>query len=239
MARNTDGLNVGKRTCNCCHEELPMSGEYFYSRKTSKNRLSYTCKICTMVLLKLWNKFNRHKKPRKKYPAKEKTPEQIARHKMQQKIWRDSHREYCVAKNKEYWAAHPERHKEVIQHNSREERRKNKNNPRFFLPKRLRLRMYQLLKGHDKSKHTLELLGCDYDFLIKYIESKWADGMNWGNYGRKGWHIDHIRPCASFDLSDINQRMECFNYKNLQPLWAKDNLLKSSIYNGVNYRKCG
>ena len=41
------------------------------------------------------------------------------------------------------------------------------------------------------------------------------------------WHIDHIKPCAAFDLTDPKQQKECFNYKNLQPLWAQDNIKKS------------
>ena len=52
--------------------------------------------------------------------------------------------------------------------------------------------------------------------------------MTWNNYGLRGWHIDHIRPCNSFkDFSKIETQRECFNYRNLQPLWACDNLLKS------------
>ena len=56
--------------------------------------------------------------------------------------------------------------------------------------------------------------------------------MTFDNYGTI-WHIDHIKPCASFDLTDVNQQMECFNYKNLQPLWAKDNLAKGSTFIGA------
>jgi hypothetical protein len=50
--------------------------------------------------------------------------------------------------------------------------------------------------------------------------------MNWQNYGQ--WHIDHIRPCASFDLKDPIEQAKCFNYTNLQPLWAKENLSKGA-----------
>ena len=52
--------------------------------------------------------------------------------------------------------------------------------------------------------------------------------MNQKNQGRYGWHIDHIKPCASFDLSDPKQQLKCFNYKNLQPLWAEENIKKSN-----------
>ena len=92
-------------------------------------------------------------------------------------------------------------------------------------------RVGRALRGIAKSNHTLEMIGCSAIELKDYIESKFQDGMSWENYGREGWHIDHIRPCASFDLSDPKQQEECFHYENLQPLWAKDNLSKGSHYN--------
>ena len=52
--------------------------------------------------------------------------------------------------------------------------------------------------------------------------------MSWGNYGK--WHVDHIRPCASFNLVNEEEQKKCFHYTNLQPLWAKDNLSKGSKY---------
>jgi hypothetical protein len=50
--------------------------------------------------------------------------------------------------------------------------------------------------------------------------------MNWENQGE--WHIDHILPCASFDLTKEEEQRKCFHYTNLQPLWAKDNMIKGS-----------
>ena len=52
--------------------------------------------------------------------------------------------------------------------------------------------------------------------------------MTWQNYG-DGWHIDHIHPCAAFDLTDPEQQKACFHWSNLQPLWAIDNFRKSSF----------
>ena len=48
--------------------------------------------------------------------------------------------------------------------------------------------------------HTMELIGCSIEFLKEYIANKFTEGMSWDNYGE--WHLDHIRPCSSFDLSD-------------------------------------
>jgi hypothetical protein len=97
-----------------------------------------------------------------------------------------------------------------------------------------RNRIYSVLKGNKKSKHTLELLGCSIEFLKGYLESQFLPGMNWKNYGNgwngKGmteWHIDHKKPCSSYDLSNPGEQALCFHYTNLQPLWAKDNLIKN------------
>lgn len=67
--------------------------------------------------------------------------------------------------------------------------------------------------------------------LKKHLEKQFQNGMTWKNHTKDGWHIDHIIPCSFFDLSDPEQQKECFNYKNLQPLWAEDNLSKgNNIY---------
>jgi len=83
-----------------------------------------------------------------------------------------------------------------------------------------------------------ELLGCTYEFLRQYIESLFQNGMNWDNNGRgeDKWHLDHIIPCAAFILTNIEQQKKCFHFSNLQPMWEPENLRKSSIYKGVNYK---
>ena len=83
------------------------------------------------------------------------------------------------------------------------------------------------MKQHSgiKAHKTEELVGCTWQELRDYLQSFFADGMSWENMGQ--WHIDHIRPCASFDLTEPEQQKECFHYTNLQPLWAEDNRTKS------------
>ena len=81
-----------------------------------------------------------------------------------------------------------------------------------------------------KCDSTINLLGCSIkDFKI-YMESKFTDGMNWNNHGFNGWHIDHIKPCDLFDLTKSEGQRKCFHYTNLQPLWAKDNLIKGNRF---------
>jgi hypothetical protein len=59
-----------------------------------------------------------------------------------------------------------------------------------------------------------------------HLESKFQYGMNWDNWSFEGWHIDHIVPLASFDLTDRKQLLLACHYTNLQPLWAIDNFSK-------------
>ena len=82
--------------------------------------------------------------------------------------------------------------------------------------------------NYNKMYHTLEILGCTGEVLADHLRSLYTEGMTDENYGE--WHVDHIRPCASFDMTDPEQASECFHYTNLQPLWAKDNRQKSDKY---------
>lgn len=72
----------------------------------------------------------------------------------------------------------------------------------------------------------MESTGCTPPELRLHLESKFQPGMTWDNYGRYGWHIDHIKPIAIFDMTDPAQAKEALHYTNLQPLWAKDNYSK-------------
>ncbi len=101
----------------------------------------------------------------------------------------------------------------------------------FLILQRCRARVRSALRSQGAIKHrkTLRLLGCDTGHLKRHLESLWLLGMCWENYGE--WHIDHIRPCASFDLLDPAQQRACFHWSNLQPLWAMDNFQKKDKWN--------
>ena len=93
----------------------------------------------------------------------------------------------------------------------------------------LRSRARSAFKHRGRNDHySMSLVGCSVGELMSHLEAKFQEGMSWDNY--PAWHIDHIRPCSSFDLSDPKQQELCFNYKNLQPLWAKDNMKKGAKY---------
>jgi len=103
-------------------------------------------------------------------------------------------------------------------------KRKRQEDIGFKLLCALRIRMYDVLKGRTKSDTTKNLLGCSIEDFKKHLESQFKEGMTWKNHGRKGWHIDHIQQCCTFDLTNEDEQRKCFHYSNLRPLWAEENL---------------
>ena len=103
-----------------------------------------------------------------------------------------------------------------------------KNDPLFKLAKNLRQRLRNSLKAKSWKKNAKfnEYIGCSLEQLKQHLELQFTEGMTWDNHGVHGWHIDHIIPLAS-----ANNEQELYglsHYKNLQPLWAIDNIKKSN-----------
>lgn len=91
---------------------------------------------------------------------------------------------------------------------------------------RSRMRDAVKCQGVRKFSKAKDLLGCTFEFFRGWLESKFERGMSWVNYG-VFWEIDHIRPVASYDLSQEDQQRACFHYSNCQPLWSDLNRSKS------------
>ena len=139
-----------------------------------------------------------------------------------------------LANDPEYRERRNRRDRERYANNREEIRRREReryaNDIQHKLGKTLRCRILDAIKNQRATKATnsLELLGVDDISVVReHLEQQFRPGMTWENHGVYGWHIDHIRPCASFDLTDPEQQRACFHYTNLQPLWAEENLRKS------------
>lgn len=115
---------------------------------------------------------------------------------------------------------------------------KRKANPSMRIESSLRGRIYKAVKKPGKLASFQELCGCSREFLRGRLESFFRPGMTWDNYGPI-WHVDHIRPCSSFDLTHLSQQRECFHYSNLQPLFAVDNLRKGKSMPKENTTSAG
>lgn len=106
--------------------------------------------------------------------------------------------------------------------------KKYRNKPEVRMAVNLRRRLLKALWNKtDKCGSVISDLGMPMSEFKLYMEKKFQSGMTWENYG-KAWHIDHIKPISSFDLSDRPQFLKACHFTNLQPLWAKDNIRKGN-----------
>jgi len=166
------------------------------------------------------------------------------------KDWRKAHPIYLTEYNKEYTANNKEtlkqyqkeRHikryekeKENIKHRNRQWNKQNreylrinalqrrKTNIQYKLACYLRARLRSILKGKRKAGSAVNNLGCTLTQLKDHLEKQFTQQMTWGNYG-KVWHIDHIEPLCSFDLTIREQLLIACHYTNLRPLDAIQNM---------------
>lgn len=206
-------------TCNICGLTKP-STEF---RSRSK------CKECRKAYLKEFSK-NHYQVNKEAYSERNKiwnknNPEKV---KSYNKNWldRNDNKEKMQSKSKEYHT----KNRKIL---SEKEKIRINNDVHFKIKKRLRTRLYIAVtsKGTIKSKKTLDLLGCSIIELKSYLESKFLPTMTWDNYGEY-WHIDHVIPCSSFNLLDEEEQKKCFNYTNLQPLFAFTQTIEGVEYIG-------
>lgn len=210
---------------NCC-----ICGKLYKPYRNVKNPLC--SKKCKDSKYYIENK-NIIKQKRKEYHWDNKEiiiKKQKEKYQKNKDYYRIKQKEYNI-KNKETISIQKKiyREKEENKNHRREySKRRYKKELNFKLRHILSRRLYHAIKNGKKTKPTLELIGCSIDYLRIYLENQFKEGMKWDNHGHKGWHIDHIKPCSSFDLRDLKQQEECFHYTNLQPLWWWENLSKSN-----------
>ena len=199
-ARGKDGLNLWCRRCVRLHSELRRRARGVKPRavvRTGTNKLCHKCRAW-----KPYGDFSKDVRTKDGYTAA------------------------CKSCQKQYKAAYRRTEQAGAVRRARRKWRYD-NDIDFRLTDCLRKRIRQALAKTKKSAVSFDLLGCTLDEFKRHIVSLWKPGMSWDNYGVRGWHIDHVIPCAAFDLTDPAQQRECFHYLNLQPLWAQDNWCKS------------
>lgn len=103
-----------------------------------------------------------------------------------------------------------------------------RSNPHLKVKHLLRKRIRKVITRGDQSAGSLALLGCSRAHFMEHMERQFKQGMTWGNLGvgRGHWNIDHIIPCAAFDLTKPADQRRCFHFTNLRPMWAIANIKK-------------
>lgn len=124
------------------------------------------------------------------------------------KDYYEKNKEYVLTRNKEYFS------------------NKKKNDIQFRIACNLRSRLSKAISQKTKTGSAAADLGCSLKEFRKHIQSKFKDGMSWDNYG--DWHLDHIMPLSSFDLTNEGEFREAVHFSNIQPLWANENLSKGA-----------
>jgi hypothetical protein len=153
----------------------------------------------------------------------------LSRGRKTQNDWYTRNRDEILRQRRERFRSRMITREEKNERN-RLKRERHLRDKRFRIECVLRSRLQQAIddKVANKWDTTFALLGCSIDDFLTYIQDRWLSAMSWDNYGPQGWHIDHIRPCASFDLTREEDQRACFHWSNMQPLWAADNLAKGA-----------
>jgi len=211
-------INMKMKQCRKCGNLKPFA-EYHKNKCRSDGHVDH-CKQCI--------KERYQEKNKETIDAKNKRMEHNKKHKK--------------AKVKDSAAIRYQRHKDRIKKLNRQrsrsqayrekrqerEKKRYESDPAYKASKNFRARIHKALKNNIKKTSTINLLGCSIEHARQHLESQFTHAMSWDNHGVHGWHIDHITPCHSFDLSDPEQQRQCFHYTNLQPLWASDNQSKGN-----------
>jgi len=199
-----------------CNETKETS--MFYKNKHKKDGLQGYCKPC----MKNENKQNYiiHKES---WDERSKQYNKTDTNKKYRREW---------AKNK--YDTNEEHRQQCIDNAVSYERKMLNTNIEYKIKHVLRSRIRDALKKHlaHKYRNTNDLTSCTMEELKLYLEAKFTEGMTWENHG--DWHVDHIRPCCSFDLTQEEEQKKCFHYTNLQPLWASDNLSKGGKFEDLD-----
>lgn len=195
---------MNKKYCWYCDKNLDVS--LYHKCKSRADGLQGMCKNCHKLYRNQWLNKNKeiYKESCKLWASKNKKHIYNI-----QKQWRTENQEYFRQHQREYKA------------------QKRQNDPMFRITSNLRNRVRKAIKGINKSKTTIELLGCTIEDFKNHIEKQFKKGMSWDNYGK--WELDHIKPCCSFDLTQESEQKLCFHYSNTQPLWKVEHRLKTEL----------
>lgn len=214
----------GYRICIVCGKDIPI--ELFEKDARKEDGHTYRCLDCSKKLKQEWAVAHKDVISENRRKKKNADPEQYKQAKHDEYM---RHRETYRESGKRYYE---DNKYEFIQQCIAYKKRRYKEFPHTKIADNMRQRVRAALKGMSKAQHTLEMLGCTIEEYKAYLEQHFTERMSWDNYSFYGWHIDHIKPLAMFDLSDPEEQKKAFHYSNTQPLWWTDNLKKGARYIG-------
>ena len=210
------------KKCTKCKQFKSFSE--FHKNKNSKDSYAGTCKLC-IKNYDIKNYQDNKDKLLNQSKQWQVNNKQIVLN--YQKEWYKNNKQNTL----EYHSEYRKENKDKIQLLINKWRNKKRKDLSFKMIDNLRNRINKAItknKGY-KSQSTLKLLGCSVEECKQHLEAQFKPEMNWENHGII-WEIDHIKPCDSFDLTDVEQQKQCFHYNNLQPLFKTTKVAESFGY---------
>lgn len=240
------------KSCNTCTELKPL--DQFYANKATSDGKAGDCKVCAKARANAWYHNNKERAATAAKIYREANKEiGVAR----AQKWAEENRE----KSRQIKSAWKKRNPEVVRRHAREaaakkdpelkarikkiyrsenphvarayNQKRRAENPHQRVHDAMGNRFRDVLRSNKGGKSWRELAGYGVKELRSHLEKQFVEGMTWDNYGE--WHIDHIRPVASFDFEVEFEKTvrACWALTNLQPLWAIDNIKKGKKWDGV------
>lgn len=204
LENRTGTKREGFKVCKKCGEELPATLEYFDKDEKCHYGVKAVCKRCRDIQRKKWAKDNK---------------EHIKEIREKNKELHKATREKYLSNNKDVIKLRKAKYRKI----------KREHDPKFRLNHSISRSINDCLSGRKNGKRWVDLVGYTKYELFKHLENQFKPGMTWENYGVFGWHVDHIRPIASFNFinPEDEEFKQCWALENLQPLWWQDNIAKS------------
>jgi hypothetical protein len=217
--RYPDGLS---KVCKTCRNKRVME-LYYKNKENPKTKIQDGFKKCNdCSLIKPYKDFNILSLKKEGYRHNCRSCQSI-----KDKIYAKKSADKIAARKRKYY----EKNKEyIIKRTTAYNLDKYKNDIMYRIKNHIRGRVKAILKikRMNKNNSFRNYLGCSLVELRKHLESKFTEGMNWENYGSGGWVIDHIIPLSS--ATNVHELYKLNHYTNLQPLWEKENKIKSDNF---------
>ena len=147
--------------------------------------------------------------------------EKILQH---QKEFREQNKDRLIEHRKEF---HEQNKDRLNQYRRNYEKNQRDNNPIVRLKENIRKRISQTLKSNSKASNTIELFGCNKEFFYFWIKWQMSSDISDDEF-KTNWHIDHVKPISSFNLSNKEEQYEAFCWTNCAPLLKSKNLSKGA-----------
>jgi hypothetical protein len=230
-------INMVEKRCSGPCGQVKRLEDFYEDKRHTNGRRSY-CKDCVCERQKVYRGNNREEREAYNKAYHKNNKEAVI---ATQKVWRENNKEEIAANRRVYQRKHKEKltaYQKVYREQHRERlalaaveraKRRRKIDPIYKIRLNLRNRLQKLLKGKPRHVSSMNLAGCTREELMLHLQKQFKLGMSWNNYGPV-WHVDHLKPCVKFDLTDPEQQKACFHYTNLQPLFGPENIKKGARY---------